>query len=131
MAFVNDKFREEEIREYDIPGYGKEKFYAGTIDREKDIQLHEYANGPLNEPSDLFDFIFDIKGCSIFVCLRRRLEEGHTVSWSMVSLDIPQKADIDRNEVIAKLREAMKTYGYYGYKIVPLGFENMNVNVLF
>lgn len=131
MAFVNDMFREDEMREYDIPRRGKVKFGTGTIDREKDIRLHMYKNGPVDEPSDEFDFIFDIKGCSIFVCLRRRLEEGHMVSWSLINLDISQGENIDRNEVIVELRKAMETYGYYGYTRVPLGFENMNVNVLF
>ena len=61
MGYINDRFREDEVREYDIPNYGKEKFYVGTIDREKDIRLHEYRNGPVDEPSDEFDFIFDYK----------------------------------------------------------------------
>ena len=60
MAFVNDKLREEERKEYNIPYTSKVKsFYGGTIDRENDIKLFLLSNGPVMEPSDKFTFVFD------------------------------------------------------------------------
>lgn len=131
MGYINDKFREDEVREYDIPNYGKEKFYVGTIDREKDIRLHEYRNGPVDEPSDEFDFIFDYKGHVIFVCLVQSII-ANTVDWYLKSLEIPSNAAIHRDEVIKELRAAVKTHGCMGYKQkLVLGDTNISVKVWF
>ncbi len=127
MGYINDKFREDEVREYDIPNYGKEKFYVGTIDREKDIRLHEYRNGPVYEPSNEFDFIFDYKGHVIFVCLVQSII-ANTVNWYLKSLEIPSNAAVHRDEVIKELRAAVKTHGYKGYK-EKLVLVNKNISV--
>lgn len=65
MPFLNCELNQNEFREYD-PGYpfvGKAFIpYGGTIYRENDLKLFKYGNGPLREPSNDFQFIFDYKG---------------------------------------------------------------------
>ena len=131
MGFVNSRLSEDEMKEYDIPRYGKVKFGGGTIDREKGIRLFDYANGPVREPSDLFDFVFDWDGCVIFVGLKQKLENG-IVSWSLDYIKIPENAKMERSEVIEELRQAMKVYGYEGYRYFKSPIQkHVEENILF
>ena len=133
MGFINSRLSEDEIREYDIPEYRKFKFGGGTIDREKGIRLFKYANGPgdIRDPSNLFDFVFDWDGCVMFVGLKRKLENS-TISWSLDYLDIPESTQLERSEVIEELRQAMKVYGYEGYRYFKSPIQkHVEENILF
>ncbi len=77
MGFVNRMLEENEIKEYvlEYPGKGnKAKAIGGTIDKENDVKLFCYANGPSGkrEPSDIYSFIFDYKGKVYYVHLRKK-----------------------------------------------------------
>lgn len=120
MAFVNDFLKEEERREYTLgwPYSGKiVRFGVGVIDRERDIRLFQYANGPIMEPSDIYSFIFDYKGKVIDIDLQMVFDEndGNTVYWYLNSkLNIPESIEEEQLNVIQALREAIEAYGISG-----------------
>ena len=63
MGFVNCALEESERRTYRTPRMRQDMvFGGGTIDRENDVRLFCYANGPVREPSDIYSFVFDYKG---------------------------------------------------------------------
>lgn len=115
MAFVNDRLREDEVREYRLSEYKTIKPGALTIDREKDLRL--FYNGHPQEDRVTSFFVFDWKGTIIQATLDRILKE-HSVLWKLRAIDIPYETGLTKNEVLEELRNAMKVFGLNGYSIV-------------
>ena len=125
MAFENCELNENELRSYD-PGYpwmswlhGEFIPDAGTIDRENDIRLFNYGNGPVDEPSDLFQFIFDYKGIPLKVEFRQALKDWD-VYWYGGYIEPDKVFPYDIKDVMQALREAMEVYAYGGYDFMEM-----------
>ncbi len=124
MAFVNDKLRDEERKEYKIPYTEKVKaFCGGTIDRENDIKLFYLSkylsNGPVMEPSDKYKFLFDYKGDVKFPTLKQ-IVKGNDISWYLVYSDGLN----DNPDALQALREALIVYAANGYQDRYIGFND-------
>lgn len=120
MAFVNDKLRDEERKEYKIPYTEKVKaFYGGTIDRENDIRLFYLSNGPVMEPSDKFTFVFDYKGIVKYPTLVRS-EKDNDIRWYLYNSYGMQ----DNPDALQALREALIVYAANGYQDRYIGFND-------
>lgn len=117
MSFKNCKLNDDELREY-TPGYpymGKVFIPKdGTIDRENDMRLFKYGNGPISEPSDLYQFIFDYKGTPLKVQFRQALKDWN-VYWCDCQIVCVNDFKYDYDDVKQALRDAMKVYAYGGY----------------
>lgn len=126
MAFKNCKLSDDELRKYE-PGYPwlQKEFIptGGTIDRENDIRLFKYGNGPVREPSDLYQFIFDYKGTPLKVQLRQELK-GNDVYWRNCQIECVNDFKYDYDEVKQVLRDAMKVYAYVGFTLPQLMKKN-------
>lgn len=131
MPFFNCELNQNEFREYE-PGYpfmGKAFIpYGGTIDRKNDLRLFKYGNGPLREPSNNFQFIFDYKGTPLKIQLKRILNDNY-VHWSNCFIEHVEKFEYDYEDVIRALRDAMKVYAYTGYSTSALMKMNEQVTV--
>lgn len=135
MAFENCRLSDDELRKYD-PGYPWQEWLhgefmpgAGTIDRENDIRLFKYGNGPVDEPSDLFQFIFDYKGIPLKVESKKVLGE-HDVYWRGCSIERVKDFPYDYEDVKQALRDAMTVYAFDGYHFKEEN-EEMTVHIEF
>lgn len=120
MAFENCRLNDDEKRSYD-PGYPWQEWLhgefmpgVGTIDRENDIRLFKYGNGPVDEPSDLFQFIFDYKGFPLRVQFRQAVKKDD-VYWCDCGIERVKDFPYDYEDVKQSLRDAMKVYAFIGY----------------
>lgn len=122
MAFKNCELNENDRREYN-PGYPymDEVFkpQGGTIDFENNIRLFNYGNGPVDEPSDLYQFILDYKGFPLEVEFKQILCEND-VYWRGCSIKQVKDFPYDYKDVIQTLRDALKVYAYVGYSFSTL-----------
>ena len=128
MGFVNCALEESERRTYRTPGMRKDMvFWGGTIDRENDVRLFCYANGPVREPSDIYSFVFDYKGEVFDIDFYQSWLNHDTVDWKI------KYSDKDLNkEQLESLREAMKVFAVIGYdscRKVMDRFNDVNVEV--
>ena len=126
MGFVNCALEESERRAYRTSRMDKAMaFGGGTIDRENDVRLFCYANGPVREPSDIYSFIFDYKGEVFDIDFVKYWPKHDTVRW------IKLRSIKDLNEEqLESLREAMKVYADIGYDICRKMMDHCNnVNV--
>lgn len=135
MAFENCELNENELRSY-IPGYPWQSWLhgefmpsVGTIDRENDIRLLKYGNGLVDEPSDLFQFVFDYKGFPLRVESKKVLGE-HDVYWCGCSIEHVKDFPYDYEEVKQALRDAMTVYAFGGYHFKEEN-EEMTVHIEF
>lgn len=126
MAFVNDLLKDHEIREYKISDYNIIEPGAGTIDRDKNLKLFYTGHPHEDMVENYFAFIWDER--LIRVTMERTLTET-SVIWKLKAIDIPRKSDLDRDEVVNELRNAMKAYGLKGYSIVP--YDDVEVEIDF
>lgn len=136
MAFKNCELNDNELRKYD-PGYPWQEWLhgefmprAGTIDRENDIRLFKYGNGPVDEPSDLYQFIFDYKGIPFQVQLGRVLEDWDVHWRGCCFLNEIDGLEYDHDAVMQALRDAMTVYAYGGYGSVKTN-EKVTVHIEF
>ncbi len=126
MGFVNCALEESERRTYRTPRMRQDMvFWGGTIDRENDVRLFCYANGPVREPSDIYSFVFDYKGEVFDIIFCKSWLNHDTVDWKI------RYSDKELNEKQLKsLREAMKVYAVIGFAGNAKGMERVNsVNV--
>ncbi len=126
---------ENELRSYD-PGYPWQSWLhgefipdAGTIDRENDIRLFNYGNGPVDEPSDLYQFIFDYKGIPLKVESKQVLKDWD-VFWRGCSIEQVEDFPYDYADVKQALRDAMKVYAYRGYDFMEMN-KKVTVHIEF
>ena len=126
MAFVNDLLKDHEIREYKISDYQIIQPGAGTIDREKNLKLFYTGHPREDMEQNYFAFIWDER--LIRVTMAKILTEN-SVIWRLKAIDLSRKSDLDRNEVLQELRNAMKVYGLKGYSIVP--YDDVEVEIDF
>ena len=128
MGFVNCALEESERRTYRTPGMRKDMvFWGGTIDRENDVRLFCYANGPVMEPSDVYSFVFDYKGEVFDINFYQSWLNHDTVDWKIMSTN----KDLNK-EQLESLREAMKVFAVIGYdscRKVMDHFNKVNVEV--
>lgn len=125
MAFENCRLNEDEKRSYN-PGYPWQEWLhgefmpdAGTIDRENDIRLFKYGNGPVDEPSDLYQFIFDYKGIPLKVQFQQVLKDWD-VYWYGGYIEPNKVFPYDIKDVMQALRDAMMVYAYRGYDFMEM-----------
>lgn len=125
MAFENCRLDDDEKRTYH-PGYPWQEWLhgefmpgAGTIDRENDIRLFNYGNGPVDEPSDLFQFIFDYKGIPLKVEFRQALKDWD-VYWYGGYIEPDKVFPYDIKDIMQALHDAMKVYAYRGYDFMEM-----------
>ncbi len=126
MGFVNCALEESERRVYRTTRMDKERvFGGGTIDRENDVRLFCYANGPVREQSNFYSFIFDYRGEVLDTEFYKTWLNHDTIEWRMTY------SDKELNEKQLKsLREAMKVYAVIGFAGNAKGMERVNsVNV--
>ena len=101
--------------------------HQGTIDRENDVRLFCYANGPVMEPSDVYSFVFDYKGEVFDIDFYQSWLNHDTVDWKI------KYSDKDLNkEQLESLREAMRVFAVIGYdscRKVMDRFNDVNVEV--
>ena len=126
MAFVNDLLKDHEIREYKISDYNIIEPGAGTIDREKNLKLFYTGHPHEDMARNYFAFIW--QETLIRATMERTLTET-SVIWKLKAIDIPRKSDLDRDEVVNELRNAMKVYGLSGYSIVS--YDDVEVEIDF
>lgn len=126
MAFVNDLLKDDEIREYKISDYNIIEPGAGTIDREKNLKLFYTGHPHEDMVENYFAFIWDER--LIRVTMAKILTDN-SVIWRLKAIDISRNSDLDRNEVLQELRNAMKVYGLTGYSIVP--YDDVEVEIDF
>ena len=126
MGFVNCALEESERRTYRTPSMRQDMvFWGGTIDRENDVRLFCYANGPVREPSDIYSFVFDYKGEVFDIDFGQNWPKHDTVRW--IKLHTNKKLN---EEQLESLREAMKVFAVIGYDISPKVMNRSNdVNV--
>ena len=111
MGFVNCALEEREERTYKTSRMYEERIFGGgTIDRENDVRLFCYANGPVREPSDVYSFVFDYKGEVFDVDFVQDWPKHDTVRW----IKVYSNKNLNE-EQLKSLREAMKVYAYNGY----------------
>ena len=129
MGFVNCALEESERRTYRTPRMRKDMvFWGGTIDRENDVRLFCYANGPVREPSDVYSFVFDYKGEVFDIDFVQYWPKHDTIQWI---LHAKKKLN---EEQLESLREAMKVFAVIGYdscRKVMDRFNDVNVEVRF
>ncbi len=129
MEFVNCALEESERRTYETSRMNKAMaFGGGTIDRENDVRLFCYANGPVREPSDIYSFVFDYKGEVFDIDFGQNWPKHDTVRW--IKLHTNKKLN---EEQLESLREAMKVFAFIGYdrcRKVMDHFNNVNVEVV-
>ena len=129
MEFVNCALEESERRTYETSRMNKAMaFGGGTIDRENDVRLFCYANGPVREPSDIYSFVFDYKGEVFDIDFGQNWPKYDTVRW--IKLHTNKKLN---EEQLESLREAMKVFAFIGYdrcRKVMDHFNNVNVEVV-
>ena len=128
MGFVNCALEESERRSYETSRMDKAMaFGGGTIDRENDVRLFCYANGPVMEPSDVYSFVFDYKGEVFDIDFYQSWLNHDTVDWKI------KYSDKDLNkEQLESLREAMRVFAVIGYdscRKVMDRFNDVNVEV--
>lgn len=135
MAFENCELNENELRSYD-PGYPWQSWLhgefipdAGTIDRENDIRLFKYGNGPVDEPSDLYQFIFDYKGIPLKVETKQVLKDWD-VFWRGCVIEHVKDFPYDYKDVEQALSDAMKVYAYRGYDFMEMN-KKVTVHIEF
>ena len=128
MGFVNCALEESERRTYRTPRMSQDMvFGGGTIDRENDVRLFCYANGPVREPSDIYSFIFDYKGEIFDVDFYQSWLNHDTIDWRMMYTNKELN-----EEQLESLREAMKVFAFIGYdrcRKVMDHFNKVNVEV--
>ena len=128
MGFVNCALEESERRSYETSRMDKAMaFGGGTIDRENDVRLFCYANGPVREPSDVYSFVFDYKGEVFDIDFVKYWPKHDTIRWI---LHTKKKLN---EEQLESLREAMKVFAFIGYdrcRKVMDHFNNVNVEVV-
>ncbi len=126
MGFVNCALEESERRSYETSRMDKTMaFGGGTIDRENDVRLFCYANGPVREPSDIYSFVFDYKGEVFDIDFYQTWVNHDTVDWRVMTTN----KDLSK-EQLESLRKAMKVFAGIGYKKDPLIMDHFNkVNV--
>ena len=104
---------EEENKEYVLPEWGAVKHRMfWTIDHEKNIKLFKFYT-PVDWPDQPY-FAFIWKDHPIKVQLKKYLPGNNTVEWSLIQLCLPKVIANCREEVLADLREAMKTFKLFG-----------------
>ncbi len=126
MGFVNCALEESERRSYRTSRMNKTMaFGGGTIDRENDVRLFCYANGPVREPSDVYSFVFDYKGEVFDIDFVKCWIKHNTIQWTK----LPTNKKLNE-EQLESLREAMKVFAVIGYDISPKVMNRSNdVNV--
>ena len=126
MGFVNCALEESERRSYRTSRMNKAMaFGGGTIDRENDVRLFCYANGPVREPSDIYSFVFDYKGEVFDIDFVKCWIKHNTIQWTK----LPANKKLNE-EQLESLREAMKVFAVIGYDISPKVMNRSNdVNV--
>lgn len=117
---------EEENKEYVLPEWSSTAHPSmfWTVDHEKNIKLFEFYT-PVDWPDQPY-FAFIWKDHPISVQLKENLIGKNTVEWSLIELSLPKEIANCREEVLADLREAMKTFGLFG----SLFFIDKPVNVI-
>ena len=130
MGFVNCALEESERRTYRTPRMSQDMvFGGGTIDRENDVRLFCYANGPVREPSDIYSFVFDYKGEVFDIEFVKHWLKHDAVRW----IKLHSNKELSE-EKLESLREAMKVFAVIGYdrcRKVMDHFNNVNVEVRF
>ena len=126
MGFVNCALEESERRSYRTSRMRQDMaFLGGTIDRENDVRLFCYANGPVREPSDVYSFVFDYKGEVFDIDFVKCWIKDNTIQWTK----LPTNKKLNE-EQLESLREAMKVFAVIGYDISPKVMNRSNdVNV--
>ena len=126
MGFVNCALEESERRAYRTSRMRQDMaFLGGTIDRENDVRLFCYANGPVREPSDVYSFVFDYKGEVFDIDFVKCWIKHNTIQWTK----LPTNKKLNE-EQLESLREAMKVFAVIGYDISPKVMNRSNdVNV--
>ncbi len=130
MGFVNCALEKSERRSYETSRMDDAMaFGGGTIDRENDVRLFCYANGPVREPSNVYSFVFDYKGEVFDIDFVQYWPKHDTVRW----IKLHSNKDLNE-EQLKSLREAMKVFVVTGYDISPKvmkAFNNVNVETSF
>lgn len=118
MAYINERVPEEERRSFLIPGYNKEHTVGRwTIDKEKDYILFKYYTDKDNPVDEYFAFVY--KGSVIDMILDgSEFVDSETRKWKIIRISIPE--DLNREEILSELREALITYGCHGSSIKSL-----------
>lgn len=111
MAFVNEFVKDEEMREFEIPGYMEYTPTVWTIDRERNVILFDYLDGNEYLP-DLYEFALVI-GNDIF-CYRmgRYIEKNHIMWKGGFGSKISDKQYTEEADEL--LKEALIVYGTIG-----------------
>lgn len=131
MAFVKEKISQEDFDKYKIQRYGKKipnALYPGsswTIDRDKNIHLINFSTGGREpEESNIRKFIFfsngDIYLISMLLDIIQLGEKSWTFTWTLKHCEFIKDlsnttiAKYSYDEIILKLKEAMRTYRLAG-----------------
>ena len=114
MGYVNERVPKEEAKSYRISEYRETKPYSWTIDREKDIKFWEYWTN-IDDPEESY-YALVWGGIVMKVILRQRVK-NKVVTWSLRALSIPKEHTLRREEVLAELKEILKAYGVFGYRL--------------
>lgn len=115
MAFEIERVpKDERGNEYVLPGWSStaQPGMFWTIDRERNIILFKFRT-PVDWPDQTY-FAFIWKDHPISVLLEENLPGNNTVEWSLIGLSLPKEIANCREEVLADLREAMKTFKLFG-----------------
>lgn len=114
MGYVNERVPEEEKKAYMIPGYKEITPFCWTIDKEKNIKLFDYWTNIDNPKEIHFAMIWN--EIVVDIVLVKNVK-GNSVRWDLKGISIPDSLLSIREEVIDELRQAIRTFGLFGYEI--------------
>lgn len=126
MGFVNEILSKNEIKEYQIPNYRSVKPSICTIDREKNIRLFCYWTDIDKNDEKYFALIW--KDNIVKIIFTQEILEANTVRWNIKNISIPKKLELEKNEILSILREAMCVYGFSGYPFIKEKTEKVIIS---
>lgn len=132
MGFVNEYASEEDISKYKIKDLlnafvPKHKTYDMnnkppqiTIDHTENIFLTVIGRGT-RESGNLVRFLLYVRGKEIVANLwlngessKKFSDDPYFVIWDIGKIEMPERIDLTREEIITILKTALQTYGYAG-----------------
>lgn len=125
MVFKNIKILEEDRKEYKVNEIKVNPRFC-TISEGKESML--FYCGSCYEDFSKKYFAFVWKDNIIEVTLCQKIDSKSVITWDLLSIDIPQNIEKDRESIILNLRCAIKTYGYDGDVVNLCNKNNLFVN---
>ena len=112
MAYENVSLPYGEERIFDVPVWGERRYSNFTIDEEKD---YVFFRGVVDrDRPDEQPFYFYFKGEIIpMIMFGENSDSENVIKWKLLDINIPNS--LDRDEVFAELRKAVKVYGVHGF----------------